>query len=129
MLIKFFYAFSPLIISKKDDLADEDIADDLRELNGSIDSFFDIYIDFLTAYLQVHQTYKPFIRDWLNRNEAFPTSDETACYFTDFNRSKGLNFERIKCRMKSFGYKSILDSNGNSILCEEIKFTDLGSFL
>lgn len=114
---------------KKDDLADEDVVDDLRELNSSIDSFFDIYIDFLTAYIQVHQTYKPFICDWLNRNEAFPTSDETARYFTEFNRSKGLNFERIKCRMQSFGYKSILNSNGNSILCEEIKFTDLGSFL
>ncbi|MCI8605057.1 MAG: hypothetical protein HFE79_13095 [Ruminiclostridium sp.] len=114
---------------KKDDLADEDVADDLRELNSSIDSFFDIYIDFLTAYLQVHQTYKPFICDWLNRNEAFPTSDETARYFTEYNRSKGLNFERIKCRMQSFGYKSILDESGNSILCEEIKFTDLGSFL
>ncbi len=114
---------------KKDDLADEDVVDDPRELNSSIDSFFDIYIDFLTAYIQVHQTYKPFICDWLNRNEAFPTSDETARYFTEFNRSKGLNFERIKCRMQSFGYKSILNSNGNSILCEEIKFTDLGSFL
>ena len=114
---------------KKDDLADEDIADDLRELNGRIDSFFDIYIDFLTAYLQVHQTYKPFICDWLNHNEAFPTSDETARYFTEFNLSKGLNFEIIKCRMQSFGYKSILDDSGNSILCEEIKFTDLGSFL
>ncbi len=113
----------------KDDLADEDIADDLRELNGSIDSFFDIYIDFLTAYLQVYQTYKPFIRDWLNRNEAFPSSDENARYFTDFNRSKGLNFEQIKCKMQSFGYKSILDEGSNSILCEEIKFTDLGSFL
>ncbi len=79
--------------------------------------------------MQVHQTYKPFIRDWLNRNEAFPTSDETARYFTEFNRSKGLNFERIKCRMQSFGYKSILDESGNSILCEEIKFNDLGSFL
>lgn len=114
---------------KKEDLADEDIADDLRELNSSISSFFDIYIDFLNAYLQVHQTYKPFIRDWLNRGEAFPTPEEMAHYFTEFNRSKGLNFEQIKCRMQSFGYKSILDSDGNSILCEEIKFTDLGSFL
>lgn len=113
----------------KDDLADEDIADDLRDLNSSIFGFFDIYIGFLNAYLQVQQTYKPFIRDWLHRTEAFPTSDEIAQYFTDFNRSKGLNFEIIKCRMESFGYKSILDSNGNSILCEEIKFIDLGSFL
>lgn len=32
---------------KKEDLADEDIANDLRELNGSISSFFDIYIDFI----------------------------------------------------------------------------------
>ena len=87
------------------------------------------HIDFLNAYLQVQQTYKPFIRDWLNKNEVFPISDETARYFTDFNHSKGLNFERMKCRMQSFGYKPILDSDGNSILCEEIKFTDLGSFM
>ncbi len=113
----------------KDDLADEDIADDLRDLNNSIFSFFDIYINFLNAYLQVQQIYKPFIRDWLHKTEAFPASDETARYFTEFNCSKGLNFERTKCRMESFGYKSILDSDGNSILCEEIKFTDIGSFL
>lgn len=114
---------------RKDDLADEDIADDLRDLNESISSFFDMYINFLNAYIQVHEIYKPFIRNWLNRNETFPTTEETAQYFTEFNRSKGLNFEQIKCRMNSFGYKSILDESGNSILCEKIKFTDLGSFL
>lgn len=113
----------------KDDLADEDIADDLRDLNSSISGFIDIYIGFLNAYLQVQQTYKPFISDWLHRTEAFPTPDEIARYYTEFNCSKGLNFEIIKCRMESFGYKSILDSDGNSILCEEIKFTDIGSFL
>ncbi len=113
----------------KDDLADEDVADDLRELKAVLILFSIYNIDFLSAYLQVHQTYKQFIRDWLNSNETFPTSDETARYFTEFNRSKGLNFERIKCRMQSFGYKSILDESGNSILCEEIKFSDLGSFL
>lgn len=31
--------------------------------------------------------------------------------------------------MQSFGYKSILDESGNSILFEEIKFSNLGSFL
>lgn len=35
---------------KKDDLADEDTADDLRELNANISSFFDMYIGFLNAY-------------------------------------------------------------------------------
>lgn len=40
----------------KDDLSAEDITDDLRELNNSISSFFDIYIDFPNAHLQVHQT-------------------------------------------------------------------------
>lgn len=41
----------------KDDLSAEGITDDLRELNSSISSFFDICIDFPNAHLQVHQTY------------------------------------------------------------------------
>ena len=31
--------------------------------------------------------------------------------------------------MNSFRYKSLVDSSGNSILCEEIHFEDLKSFL
>ena len=111
------------------DLEDKYMADELREVNRNISSFFDIYIKFLNAYLQVHQIYKPFICDYIHRKEAFLTASETAQCFEQFNRDKRINFSRIKCKMESFGYKSILDSDGNSILCEEIKFTDLSSFL
>ncbi len=31
--------------------------------------------------------------------------------------------------MKSFRYKAITDKNGEQLLCEEIKFNDLGSFI
>lgn len=120
--------FDLLPLDKKD-LADEDIADDLRELNGSISAFFDHYIGFLNAYIQVQQVYKPFICDYLHSKEAFLTESEIAQCFDEFNREKGKNFEHIKCRMKSFGYKSIADGKGEHILCEEIKFSDLSSFL
>ncbi len=85
----------------KEDLSDEDIVDDLHELNSSISSFFDIYIGFLNAYLQVQQIYKPFICDYLHHKKAFLTASETAMCFDKFNREKGKNFEQIKCRMES----------------------------
>ncbi len=120
--------FDLLPLDKKN-LADEDFADDLRELNSSISAFFDQYIDFLNAYIQVQQIYKPFICNYLHSKEAFLTASETALCFDNFNREKGKNFEHIKCKMKSFGYKSIANGKGEHILCEEIKFSDLGSFL
>lgn len=113
----------------KFDLEDEDIADDLRELNGSISAFFDIYLNFLNAYTQVQTIYKPFIRDYLHGKEAFLSPGEAAQCFEQFNRDKGINFSRVKCKMESFGYRAIADKNGEQILCEEIKFNDLGSFL
>ncbi len=115
--------FDLLPLDKKD-LVGEDIADDLRELNSSFSSFFDIYIGFLNAYLQVQQIYKPFICDYLHSKEAF----QTALCFDEFNREKVKNLEHIKCRMKSFGYKSIADEKGEHILCEEIKFSDIVFF-
>lgn len=114
---------------KEADLEDKYMGEELREANRNISAFFDIYIKFLSAYLQVQRIYKPFITDYLNRKDAFPTSSEAAELFEQFNRDKGKNFSKIKCRMELFGYKSIKGSEGNSILCEEIKFIDLGSFL
>ncbi|MDE7362644.1 MAG: hypothetical protein K2N38_12005 [Oscillospiraceae bacterium] len=113
----------------KSDLEDEDVADDLRELNRTLSSFFDIYLKFLNAYLQIQRIYKPFICDYFHRKDAFLTASETAQCFEQFNRYKGINFNRVKCKMESFGYKVIADKNEEQSLCEEIKFNNLGSFL
>lgn len=114
---------------KESDLEDRYMGEELREANRNISAFFDIYIKFLNAYLQVQRIYKPFITDCLNRKDAFPTPSETAELFEQFNHDKSKNFNKIRCRMESFGYKSIRGSDGSSILCEEVKFNDLGSFL
>lgn len=114
---------------KESDLEDKYMGEELREANRNISSFFDIYIRFVNAYLQVQRIYKSFICDYLHRQNAFLTPSETAQCFEQFNRDKGINFSRIKCRMESFVYRAIDDKNGEQILCEEIKFNDLGSFL
>ena len=110
-----------------DDL-DDDMEDSLRELNSSISAFLDMYISFLTAVLQVQQIFKPFITDYLHRKETFPTSAEIAEYFSEYNRSRAINFREIRCKMYSFGYKSLKGKQG-LMLCEEIRFTDIGSYL
>lgn len=111
------------------DMEDDDIRQSLYELNRNISAFFDVYIGFVTAYLQVHEVYKPFLTKYYHQKESFPTANEIAQYFDDFNSSKSKNFKKIKCKMESFGYKALQGKNKNLILCEEIAFSDLGSFL
>ncbi len=69
------------------------------------------------------------IFDYLHSKEAFLSPSELAQCFEQFNHDKGTNFSRVKCRMESFGYKAITDKKGEQLLCEEIKFNDLGSFI
>ncbi len=111
------------------DMEDDDIRHSLHELNQTISGFFDMYIKFVTAYFQVHEIYKPFLIEYFHQKEAFPTGNEVAEYFEDFNTSKAKNFIKIKCKMESFGYKALKGKGGDLILCEEIGFNDLGSFL
>ena len=58
-----------------------------------------------------------------------PVSRIALIYFSDFNKSNSKNFEKINCQMKSFGYKVLKDENKKPILCEQILFSDLQSFL
>ena len=111
------------------DMEDDDIRHSLHELNQTISGFFDMYIKFVTAYFQVHEIYKPFLIEYFHQKEVFPTGNEVAEYFEDFNTSKAKNFIKIKCKMESFGYKALKGKGGDLILCEEIGFNDLGSFL
>lgn len=111
------------------DTENDDIRQSLHELNQAISVFFDTYIKFVTAYLQVHEIYKPFLAKYFHQKEAFPTTSEAAQYFDDFNNANSHNFKKIKCRLESFGYKSLKGKSGDLILCEEIGFNDLGSFL
>ena len=101
----------------------------LQELNQAISDFFDMYIGFVTAYMQVHEIYKPFLTKYYHQREAFPTESESAQYFENFNKENANGFRKIKCRMESFGYKTLKDKSGKPILCEEIGFSDIGSFL
>ena len=111
------------------DMEDDDTRLSLHELNQAVSGFFDMYIKFVTAYMQVHEIYKPFLTKYFHQKETFPTGSESAQYFEDFNRANTDNFRKIKCRMESFRYKTLRDKSGNLILCEEIGFNDLGSFL
>ena len=108
---------------------DKELLYDLQDFNSEISKFFDEYISFIESYLTVHRTFAPFINDFLHHKETFLSATELAKTFDEFNKTYGINFQTIQCRMNSFRYKSLVDSSGNSILCEEINFEDLQSFL
>lgn len=114
---------------REEDLFKPHIRDDLQELNEDISNFFNGYISFLKSYISIQTTYKTFIKDYLHRKETFATENETAQCFTDFNKENGNALNKIECKMKSFGYKVLTDENKKPILCEEIKFSDLQSFI
>ncbi|NLA76507.1 MAG: hypothetical protein GX851_01525, partial [Clostridiales bacterium] len=108
---------------------DEDMLDDLKETNDTVTVFFNGYISFLRALVAVEKVFKPFIKDYLNRGKTFPDSGELAVCFDEFNKQRSNAFKNINCRMKSFSYKVLKDEKDKPILCEEMNFSDLQSFL
>lgn len=102
---------------------------DLQEMNREITNFFDGYIAFLKSYTAVHEIFKPFITEYLHRKETFISDNELASYYEEFKNKANKSFLGIRCIMNSFGYKVLKDSDGEPILCEEITFEDLQSFL
>ncbi len=101
----------------------------LLDFNGELEYFFDSYITLLESYLAVHNIFVPFIDKFLHSKETFLSQKELVNAFNEFNKSQGQNLNKITCSMDSFCYKSLKDEQGNDILCEEINFTDLQSFL
>lgn len=101
----------------------------LIEFEQELQKYFDVYITFLESYIAVFEIFKPFIDAYLHRRETFLSSQEIADAFDRFNRSTRKNFESITCQMKSFGYNVITDGKGKAMLCEDIVFNDLNSFL
>ena len=111
------------------DYTDYNMVEIAEEANRDITGYFDSYISLLDSYLLVHKVFRPFIENYLHRGGTFPTANEAASCFDSFNRENGNAFQRIKCKMESFGYKVLNDENNKQILCEEIHFSDLISFL
>jgi len=107
---------------------DRDMLESLDELNKAISVYFDGYISFLESYIMIQKVFRPFIEQYLHRSGTFPNSNEIAEYFKSFNKENGNAFQKIICKMESFGYKVLKDENSKPILCEEIHFTDLLSF-
>ena len=102
---------------------------DLQEMNREITNFFDGYIAFLKSYTAVHEIFKPFITEYLRRKETFISDNELARYYEEFKNKAIKSFSGFRCIMSSFGYKVLKDGDGKPILCEEITFEDLQSFL
>lgn len=101
----------------------------LIEFENALRKYFDIYISFLESYIAVFEIFKPFIDEYLHCKETFLSSIDIADLFGKFNRSTRKNFDSITCQMKSFGYNVITDNKGKPMLCEDIVFNDLKSFL
>lgn len=121
------HKFNPIGYEEKD--LDSDTRENLNELNQSIIYFFDKYIDFLKSYISIHTTFKPFVDKYLHRKETFYDENETAQSLSDFNKENGNAFYKIKCKIHSFEYKVPCNENSKPLICEELKFHDLQSFI
>lgn len=108
---------------------DPALMESMRLLNRNIEQYFGGYRKFLESYLAVHKIFRPFIEQYLHRAGGFPTPNEAAQAYLDFNHEHLNSFAKLPCRMESFGYKVLQDENKQPILCEEIYFSDLQSFL
>lgn len=101
----------------------------LTDFEKNLTEYFNVYIEFLESYVAVFEIFKPIIDEYLHCKETFLSSIEIADLFDKFNRSTRRNFQSMICQMKSFGYNVITDGKGKPMLCEDIVFNDLKSFL
>ena len=101
----------------------------LVEFENELRKYFALYINFIESYVAVFETFKPFIDEFLHCKETFLSAIEIADLFDKFNRGTRKNFDSIACQIESFGYNVITDSEGKPMLCEDIVFNDLRSFL
>ncbi len=110
-------------------LSSRDFLQDFSNLNQAISDFFDNYISFVRSFIAVHTVFKPFISGYLHKGNSFPDPNDVARQFEAFGKSKRRGFQALTCKMQSFGYKVLTDEQSKPILCEEISFEDLTSFL
>lgn len=102
----------------------------LIDFEKNLTEYFNVYINFLESYMAVFEIFKPFIDNYLHSKETFLTQIEIADCFQNFNNGRRLrNFSKAICEMNSFGYNVITDIKGKPMLCEDIIFADLKSFL
>ena len=106
-----------------------DMIDSLNEMNNAIELYFDYYINFLKSYSAVNSIFKPFITDYLHTKETFLSDNDVATLFNKYTKLTSSSFQTFDCKMNNFKYKIIKDNDNKSILCEEISFADLQSFL
>ena len=108
---------------------DKDMVELLVKFNSAIEYFFESYIFLLESYKIIFEIFMPFIDEFLHHKDTYLTPTELSKAFDEYNKKHEINFTKIQCHMNSFRYKSLIDSSGNSILCEEINFEDIQSFL
>ena len=122
------HIFQPIDLDRIADF-DFEMLEAVARMNKYIKNLFDSYIYSLESYLRIHTIFKPFIENYLHLNSAFMSDTEIAKVFEEFSKVTTLNFSVIKCEISSFGYKVLKTELNNSILCEQLHFENLESFL
>lgn len=124
-----FVPYADVLCEKDEKFYDPVIVEDLPQFNSDLAAFFDGYITFLQSLTAVRTVFAPFVADYLNSNNGFPQNSDLAKLYERFSREHGNGFDNIHCSLQSYGYKLLLDEHHAPILCNEIRFGDLQSFL
>lgn len=67
--------------------------------------------------MSAHIIFKPFIDKLLHSKETFLTANGIAEYFDMFNKENTNNFNSFKCKIESFGYRTLKNGKGKSKFC------------
>lgn len=124
-----FIPYEDVLLDKWHEDYDPLKGEELAKLNTDLANFFDGYITFLQCFSAVRTVFAPFVADYLNSNNGFPQNSDLANLYERFSREHGNGFDNIHCSLQSYGYKLLRDEYNVPILCNEIRFGDLQSFL
>lgn len=124
-----FIPYEEVLLDKWHEDYDPVLGEELLKLNTDLANFFDDYITFLQSLSAVRTVFAPFVADYLNSNNGFPQNSDLAKLYERFSHEHGNGFDNIRCALQSYGYKLLRDEHNAPILCNEIQFGDLQSFL
>lgn len=127
--LSIFVPYEEVLFDKEHKGYDPLIGEVLIRFNSALTAFFDGYITFLQSFPAIRTVLAPFVTDYLNGNNGFPQDNDLARLYERFNRDHSKGLDSIPCSLRSYGYKLLRDEHHAPILCNEIQFGDLQSFL
>jgi len=108
---------------------DPDIHEGIFEINEYLKTYVGVYVGFLQSVYNALTFIESFIEIVISVRTSFPEDSYIAKKLDEHRKDNPLKHSGANCHIESFNYETVTDDAGVSMLCENVEFSDIGSFL